>query len=339
MHGDQIELIKQLQHKLDNKTKPIGSLGQLESLAMQVALLQNTHQPQLAKPKLLLFAGDHGIARAGVSAYPQEVTWQMVMNFVGGGAACRVFARQLGIELEVIDVGVAHTFDSNLPIVHAKVAASTHNCLEQNAMTLAQQKSAMQVGKECVQTAVAQGCNVIALGEMGIGNTASASLLMASLLSLPLEECTGRGTGHDDAGLARKGALLNTALTSRGATTNANTALERFGGFEIAAMVGAILEASANNLLVLIDGFIVTAAALVALRLKPSAHGALVFAHQSSEHAHAKLLGAIGAKPLLNLGLRLGEGTGALLAYPLIEAAVNMLNQMASFESAQVATK
>jgi nicotinate-nucleotide--dimethylbenzimidazole phosphoribosyltransferase len=335
-----------LQRALDQKTKPIGSLGRLEALALQVGLLQATTTPTVSKPRLLLFAADHGLASAaantGISAYPQEVTWQMVMNFVAGGAASSVLAHANGVAVDVIDVGVAHDFDRTLAIHPRKIAAGTANMLETNAMSEAQMQAALQVGRDIALAAISDGSNVLALGEMGIGNTSSASLLMASLCQIPLSECVGRGTGLDDAALERKRAVLQTVLERRSGlqamTIDAALALQRFGGFEIAAIVGAMIAAAQQRALVVVDGFIVSAAALVALKMQPSIRPALVFAHQSAEQAHRHLLSQIDAKPLLQLDMRLGEGTGALLAIPLIRCAVAILNEMASFASAGVST-
>jgi nicotinate-nucleotide--dimethylbenzimidazole phosphoribosyltransferase len=325
-----------LQNKINQKTKPLGALGRLEELAIQIGSLQQTLSPQLRRPTLLLFAADHGLANEGVSAYPQAVTAQMVLNFVRGGAASTVFARRLGFTVDVIDAGVAHDFDESLPITHAKIAHGTQSGLHSNAMTGIQLDTALAIGALRVQAAAVAGANVIALGEMGIGNTASASLLMASLCGLPVDDCVGRGTGLDDERLAHKRSVLARVFAARGGTSDVMNAMQRFGGFEIAAMTGAMIEANRLNVLVLVDGFIAGAAALAALRIDPAALRACVFAHQSAEHAHQMMLRQLNVKPLLDLGMRLGEGTGALLAYPLVQAAVDMLNEMASFDEAGV---
>ena len=331
-----------LKNKVDRKTKPLGALSQLERVALQIGLIQQSLTPQLANPQMLVFAGDHGAAKAGVSAYPQEVTWQMVENFLAGGAAINVFARQNGLGLSVVDAGVAHDFGRRAGLIDAKVAPGTANYLEQPAMTVAQCARAVEQGAGVVLGLAAAGCNVVGFGEMGIGNTASASLLTHCLTGVPLAECVGRGTGLDDAGLARKQALLEQALQryrSAGGKDDAGAVLAEFGGFEIAAMVGAMLAAAEAKMTLLIDGFIVGAAALVASRMAPDLLDYCVFCHRSAEPGHAAQLRAMRAEPLLDLGLRLGEGTGVALAYPLVLAAVNFLNEMASFESAGVADK
>lgn len=336
-------LEKSLQNKVDRKTKPLGALGQLETLAVQIGLIQQTLTPALHRPQMLVFAGDHGAAKAGVSAYPQDVTWQMVENFLAGGAAINVFARRNGLGLSVLDCGVAHDFGGPRDgLIDLKVAPGTANYLEEPAMTPAQCAQAIEQGAGVVLGLAAAGCNVVGFGEMGIGNTASASLITRCLTGTPLADCVGRGTGLDDAGLARKQALLETALAryrAAGGTDEAFAVLAEFGGFEIASMVGAMLAAAEAKMVLLIDGFIVGAAALVAARLEPALRDYCVFCHRSAEPGHAAQLAALGAEPLLDLGLRLGEGTGAALAYPLLQAAVAFLDEMASFESAGVADK
>ncbi|RIX48475.1 MAG: nicotinate-nucleotide--dimethylbenzimidazole phosphoribosyltransferase [Rhodocyclales bacterium GT-UBC] len=331
-----------LQNKIDRKTKPLGALGQLEAAAKTIGLIQKSLTPQLKQPQMLVFAGDHGAAKAGVSAFPQEVSWQMVENFLAGGAAINVFARQNGMALSVVDAGVAHDFGRRPQLIDAKVAKGTANYLEEPAMTVAQCEAAIASGAEIVRGLAAGGCNVVGFGEMGIGNTAAASLITHCLTGISLAECIGRGSGLDDVGLSRKQALLDQALTRYRANGGGDAplaVLAEFGGFEIAMMVGAMLAAAEAGMVLLIDGFIVSSATLVAARLFPALTHYCVFCHHSVEPGHVAVLRALGAKPLLDLGLRLGEGTGAALAYPLVQASVNFLNQMASFESAGVADK
>lgn len=325
-----------LQARIDAKTKPLGALGRLEALALQIGLIQQTLHPALHAPHLLVCAGDHGAARAGISAYPQDVTWQMVENFLAGGAAINVFARQVGMGLTVVDAGVAHDFTPRPGLVHAKIAPGTANYLEQPAMTPAQRDAALARGRELAHTLAANGCTALGFGEMGIGNTASASLLTHCLTAAPLEAVVGRGTGLDDAGLAHKRALLGQALARGGRPTDPLTALAEYGGFEIALLAGAMLGAAEKRLVLIIDGFIVTAALLVAHALAPAILPYCVFAHRSQEPGHALQHAHLGVEPLIQLDLRLGEGTGAALAWPLVQAAVNFLNEMASFESAGV---
>lgn len=336
------ELAEALQQKIDQKTKPLGALGQLEKVAKKIGLIQQRLDPEFNQPHLLVFAGDHGAAKAGVSAYPQDVTWQMVENFLSGGAAINVFARQNEMHLAIIDAGVAHDFGRRAGLINAKIAAGTANYLEEPAMTAEQCAAAMARGAEISRNLSENGCNVVAFGEMGIGNTASASLLTHCLTGTPLADCIGRGTGLDDAGLARKQGLLDQALTRYRATGGSNAplaVLAEFGGFEIAMMAGAMLGAAEKKMLLLIDGFIVGSAALTAAMLFPALTEYCVFCHRSAEPGHQAQLLALNAEPLLDLGLRLGEGTGAALAYPLIEAGIGFLNDMASFASAGVSEK
>ncbi|MGL4407093.1 MAG: nicotinate-nucleotide--dimethylbenzimidazole phosphoribosyltransferase [Zoogloea sp.] len=328
-----------LQHCIDTKTKPVGALGQLEGLARRIGLIQQTLEPELRKPHILVFAGDHGAARAGVSAYPQDVTWQMVENFLAGGAAINVFARQTGMALSVVDAGVAHDFGPRGGLIHAKVEAGTANYIEEPAMSSAACRAAMAHGRELALGLASTGCNVLGFGEMGIGNTASASLLTHCLTHAELDDVIGRGTGLDDAGLERKRALLAKAVARGGRTVDPLEALTQYGGFEIAMMAGAMLGAAEARMLILVDGFIVTSALLVAHGLVPAVTDYCVFTHCSQEPGHQVQMAHLGGQALLDMGLRLGEGTGAALAYPLIQAAVNFLNQMASFESAGVSDK
>ena len=331
-----------LQQKIDQKTKPLGALGQLEIIAKKIGLIQQRLDPEFGQPHLLVFAGDHGAAKAGVSAYPQDVTWQMVENFLAGGAAINVFARQNNMHLAIIDAGVAHDFGKRPGLINAKVAAGTANYIEEPAMTAEQCATAIARGAELSRNLFANGCNVVGFGEMGIGNTAAASLITHCLTGTLLADCVGRGTGLDDAGLARKQALLEKALTryrSSGGSDQPLQVLAEFGGFEIAMMVGAMLGAAEAKMTLLIDGFIVGSAALTAARLFPALTDYCIFCHRSAEAGHRAQLAALEAEPLLDLGLRLGEGTGAALAYPLVEAAASFLNQMASFASAGVAEK
>ena len=329
-----------LTHKINQKTKPSGALGLLETIALQIGLIQQTLSPQLNKPTMLVFAGDHGIVVEGVSPYPQAVTAQMVLNFLGNGAAINVFAKQNGFALRVIDSGVNYDFENIPNLIHAKIGMATSNFLYGPAMTKSQCEQALTKGAAISQQAIAEGSNVLGFGEMGIGNTSSASCLMSVLCDLPIEKCVGRGTGLDDAGLLKKTDILKQAIQHHALNgQNALQALATFGGFEIAMMVGAMIAAASQKAVLLIDGFIATSALLVAAKMQPNVIHYCIFAHCSDEAAHRKMLDYLGAKPLLDLGLRLGEGTGAALAYPLVQAAVNFLNEMASFESAGVSEK
>lgn len=339
-------LSEALQARLDGKTKPPGSLGRIEALAATMGLIQQSTSPTVRAPHIVVFAGDHGAAKAGVSAYPQDVTWQMVANMLAGGAAINVFARQAGIALSVVDAGVARDL-TDLPAVgvdgtrfmRAKVAAGTANYLDTAALSSDQRDTAIEAGARIVRELAASGCNTIGFGEMGIGNTASASLITAALTGAPLADVIGRGTGLDDAGLARKHALLAQAWQRAGAPSDALTVLAEYGGCEIAMMVGAFLEAARQKMTIVVDGFIVTSALLVAHALAPAVLGYCVFAHRSQEPGHTTQLAHLAAQPLLELDLRLGEGTGAALAIPLLKTACAMLAEMASFESAGVSGK
>ena len=327
-------LAAQVQQRLDHLTKPQGALGRLESLALQVALVQGRSHPRWQAPQLVVFAADHGIAAQGVSAYPPEVTAQMVLNMLGGGAAVSVLARQHGLALTVVDCGVAHEFSPQPGLHTAKVCAGTADSSTAAALTAAQCEAALANGMQLVQGLPG---NVLLLGEMGIANTSAAALLMARLTGLPLADCVGRGTGLTDAGLAHKTAVLQRALQRHAGVQGPLLLLAALGGAEIATMVGAVLQAAHERRVVVVDGFITTAAVAVAAALQPAVLQRCVFAHGSAEAGHGRWLQALGVVPLLNLGLRLGEGSGAALAWPLLVSALQLLDQMASFASAGVA--
>ena len=330
---DQAALTQRLQHVLDHKTKPLGALGQLEALALQLGLILDSDKPTLHAPQMVVFAGDHGMAARGVSAYPSDVTWQMVENFLAGGAAVSVLARQHGLALTVVDAGVAKDLVPRAGLQIRKIAAGTADASQGPAMSRAQCEAALAAGAEVVQGLPG---NALLFGEMGIGNTSSAALLMSRLTGTPLAQCVGRGTGLDDEGMQRKLAILQQALQVNAEADSPLDALAAFGGFEIAMMCGAMLQAAAQNRVIVVDGFIGTSALLVAQALQPAVLQRCVFAHQSDESGHARMLAHLKAKPLLNLGLRLGEGSGAALAWPLLESACAILRDMASFDSAGV---
>jgi nicotinate-nucleotide--dimethylbenzimidazole phosphoribosyltransferase len=329
---------QQIQQCIDTKTKPLGALGQLESLAKQIALIQQTTQPQLVKPHLVVVAASHGIANEGVSAYPSEVTYQMVLNFLAGGAAINVFTRQHGITLKLVDAGVDHVFDPHPDLIDAKVAPGTRSFLREAAMTPEQCTSCLENGRALVAQVQETGCNVIGFGEMGIGNTSSAAVLMSMLLNLPLADCVGAGTGVADERYKQKLAILEQAkmVHSTVDVTDPMAVLRTVGGFEIATLCGAFLEAARRRMVILVDGFIASVAFLCASQLDATIRPFAVFCHQSAEKGHARLLTELGAEPLLQLGMRLGEGTGCAVAYPILQSAVAFLNEMASFESAGI---
>ena len=325
-----------LQHKIGRKTVPQGALGRLAALAERLGMILGSTEPRLQAPQLLVFAADHGIAARGVSAYPSDVTWQMVGNFLAGGAAVSVLARQHGIAMQVVDCGVRHDFDAAPGLLLRKIAPGTADSSQGPAMTPAQCEQALQNGIEIVQ---ALPGNALLLGEMGIGNTSAASLLVARLGALDVAEVTGAGTGLDAAGIARKTAVLREALAANAQATDPLAALAALGGFEIATMVGSVLQAARERRVIVVDGFIASSAVLVASKLAPQVLQRCVFAHRSNERGHDLLLKLLGAEPLLDLGLRVGEGSGAALAWPVLESACRILNEMASFESAGVADK
>lgn len=329
-------LATSLKIKIDQKTKPLGSLGQLESLALQIGLCQNTLTPRLNKPCILIFAGDHGIVESGVSAYPQTVTAQMVANFLSGGAAISVFARQHQLELLIVDSGVNADLASHPKLINAKIGKGTKNFLTYPAMTAEECTQALQAGAELVSQQYQSGCNCIGFGEMGIGNTSSATLLMHCLTALPLPQCVGRGTGLNDDQLQHKLNVLQQSLNQHKNITEPLDVLATFGGFEIAMMAGAYLKAAELGMLIMVDGFIASTALLVACKLYPPALDYCVFSHVSSEQGHQALLNHFNARHLLNLDLRLGEGSGIALAYPLLQSAVLFLNEMATFDEAGV---
>ncbi|WP_053939620.1 nicotinate-nucleotide--dimethylbenzimidazole phosphoribosyltransferase [Amantichitinum ursilacus] len=330
------ELGRALQHKLDRKTKPLGSLGMLETVAQKVGQIQQRMDPAIAFPAMLIFAADHGLARAGVSPYPSEVTAQMVQNFLAGGAAISVLCRAHGMSLRIINAGVNASFAPHALLIDCPLARGTANSLEGPAMSLGQVYIAIETGAAVLGERAQLGATLVGLGEMGIGNTSAAALLMARLTGEPIERCAGRGTGLDDAGLARKVTILQQVLDKHAGVTEPLDVLAAMGGFEIAMMVGAYLAAAARRVVILVDGFIASAALLVASRINPAVLDYCVFSHCSDEAGHALLLQHLGAQPLLRLDLRLGEGSGAALALPLVQAACKLLNEMASFDEAGV---
>ncbi|MEN9580009.1 MAG: nicotinate-nucleotide/dimethylbenzimidazole phosphoribosyltransferase [Pseudomonadota bacterium] len=328
-----------LRRRIDQKTKPPGSLGRLEELALRLGLMQATVEPVLLAPTVLVFAGDHGLTSEGVSPYPSAVTAQMVLNFLSGGAAINVFAAQQGLALRVVDAGVLSELPSHPQLLSCKVRAGTRNALNECALTTEEVELCLIRGEAIAADCSAQGSNALLFGEMGIGNTSAAALLLSALLSLPLSECVGRGTGLDDAGLEKKREVLARVQARHGAALSPLAALAAYGGCEIAMMAGAMIGAAARRMLIVNDGFITTSALVVATRLAPEVMDYAVFSHSSAEAGHQRVLQALGARPLLDLDLRLGEGTGAALVWPLLMAAVNFNKQMATFESAGVSDR
>ena len=330
------DIINELKDIIDNKTKPIGSLGKLEDLAIQIGQIQNTIHPDLVNPHMLVFAGDHGIAQEGVSPYPQDVTYQMVLNFLNGGAAINVFCRQNNISIKIIDAGVKNSFEPDQNLINAKIGNSTNNFLKEPAMSKEQCKKAFFKGGEIINSLYNNKCNIVGFGEMGIGNTSSASVIMSSICNIEIAQCVGKGTGLDEKGLLNKIKILDQAIKKHNIGNDPLLILETFGGFEIAMMCGAMLKAAENNMILLIDGFISTSALLIASKINSQILDYCIFCHLSDEKGHKQMLNYLNKEPVLNISMRLGEGTGAAVAYPIIKSAVLFLNEMASFKSANV---
>ncbi len=328
-----------LQHKIDQKTKPTGSLGILEKLALQIGTVFQTLTPEIKQPHLVVFAADHGIAQYGVSAYPQDVTRQMITNFLEGGAAINVFCKQNKIALSIVDSGVNYDFPSNTKLISAKADKGTHSFLSGSAMSKMQMEFCFAKGAEIVTNIAKQGSNCVGFGEMGIGNTATASVLMSVLCNFSIEDCVGRGTGVTDEKLEFKIDILRKAIENYKDSKDLESYLTHFGGFEILQMAGGMLEAFQQNMIFLVDGFICSVAFLIAFKKNPEILKNAIFSHQSAEKAHKKLLDYLGVNAVLQLDLRLGEGTGCALVFPIVQSAVAFLNEMASFESAGVSEK
>ena len=304
-----------IQQKIDNLNKPKGSLGRLEELAMQICLVQQTLTPSLAHPCHLLLGADHGIEREGVSVSPRDVTWQQMINFTHGGGGVNMFCRQHGFKLRIVDVGVDHDLSAVPGIINHKIAWGTKNFLYEPAMSETEYEQAIAIGASLADECIAEGCRVLCIGEMGIANTSPSSIWMSLFGDIPLADCIGAGAGLDKPGISP---------------------LRYFGGFEMITAIGAMLRAAEAQVLVLVDGFIMTACAVAAIRLCPAAQDYMVFTHCGDESGHRMMLDIVGARPLLSLGLRLGEGTGALCAFPIIDSAVRMMNEMNNFASAQI---
>lgn len=323
-----------IQQKIDNLNKPKGSLGRLESLAMQVCLIQQTLSPSLAHPCHLLLGGDHGIEREGVSVSPREVTWQQMINFTKGGGGVNMFCRQHGFNLRIVDVGVDYDLSAYPQILNHKIARGTKNFLYEPAMTEEEYERALSIGEQLVDTCYQEGCRIISIGEMGIANTSPSSIWMHLFTQIPLEECIGAGAGLNTEGIRHKYEVLCKALENYYA--NSQQPIAYFGGFEMVTAIGAMLRAAELHLIILIDGFIMTACALAACQLYPPIHDYMIFTHCGDESGHLRMLEALKAEPLLHLGLRLGEGTGALCAYPIVDSAVRMMNEMNNFDNANI---
>ena len=328
-------MVPAVQQKIDNLNKPKGSLGRLEELAMQLCLVQQTLSPKLSRPCHLLLGGDHGIEREGVSVSPREVTWQQMVNFTHGGGGVNMFCRQHGFKLHIVDVGVDYDLSSVPGIIHQKIARGTRNFRYEAAMNDDEFNRTLEVGVSLVDNCYSEGCNVVSIGEMGIANTSPSSIWMHRFCHIPLQECIGAGAGLDNAGIRHKYEILSEADANCPATSIADV-IRYFGGFEMVAAIGAMLRAAELHLIILIDGFIMTACALAATQLYPAAQDYMIFTHCGDESGHRRMLDSMGAKTLLNLGLRLGEGTGALCAFPIVDSACRMINEMNNFKDAEI---
>ena len=332
-----------IQDKIDNLNKPKGSLGRLESLAMQICLIQETLSPKLSHPCHILFGSDHGIEREGVSFTPREVTWQQMINYGKGGGGVNMFCNQHGFKLRVVDVGVDYDFSGPEAshIIPRKIAYGTRNFLHESAMTEEEWLKALSIGAEQVDECHNEGCNIISFGEMGIGNTSPSSVLMHLFLDIPLVECVGAGSGLAADGIRHKYEVLQASVDNFKANNNlgnlsASDITHYFVGYEMAAAIGGMLRAAENRMIILVDGFIMTACILAASRICSEVMDYAVFGHCGDEGGHKHMLDAMNAEPLLHLGLRLGEGTGALCAYPIVQSAVNMINEMDNWAHAKV---
>ena len=329
-------MLADIRKKIDNLNKPKGSLGRLETLAEQICLVQQTLSPRLTHPSHLLLGADHGIEREAVSVSPREVTWQQMLNFTHGGGGVNMFCRQHGFKLRIVDVGVDYDFTGVDGILDRKVARGTRNFLHEAAMTQEEYDRTIYIGAALCDDCFAEGCNVLSIGEMGIANTSPSSIWMSLFCHIPLDECIGAGAGLDTPGIRHKREVLRQAVDNYQGQGTAADLIRYFGGFEMVAAIGAMLRAAEHRMLLLVDGFIMSACALAAIQLEPAVRDYMIFAHCGDESGHRRMLDAMQAQPLLSLGLRLGEGTGALCAYPIVDSAVRMINEMNNFDNARI---
>ncbi|TLX74972.1 nicotinate-nucleotide--dimethylbenzimidazole phosphoribosyltransferase [Labilibacter sediminis] len=332
----QEDLDEQIKNKINQKTKPLGSLGQLEKIAFQISRIQNTLTPYLNKPNIVLVGSDHNICQEGVNPNPQKITWQQMINFSKQGGGIGLFTQAYNINLTVVDAGVDYDLSAHKNIINAKIKNGSGNFMHEPAMTHEECKQAIENGARIVRDLHTKGCNIIGFGEMGIGNTSPASVLMSIYCNIPLEKCVGPGSGHNEDGVKRKLATLQKAVSNKPDLKEPFDILAHFGGLEIATIVGGMLQAAELKMIILNDGFIITSALLAAQALNPKVLEYVIYSHHSKEGGHALMMEYLNADPVLNLDLRLGEGTGAALAYPIIQGAVKMINDMTSFESAAI---
>ncbi len=332
-----LDIKQDIQDKIDNLNKPKGSLGTLEDLALQICLIQQTLSPELSHPCHILFGGDHGIEREGVSVSPRNVTWQQMINFTKGGGGVNMFCNQHGFELKIVDIGVDYNLTDNPKIINRKIANGTKNFLYEPAMTEEQFRNAIDIGAAMTDECISEGCNVICIGEMGIANTSPSSIWMSIFGGIPLKECIGAGAGLSDEGIKHKYDILKKSIEKFN-TSNHDIidTIRYFGGFEMVGAMGSMLRAAEKHVLILVDGFIMSACIMAASKLYPEILKYAIFGHCGDESGHRKMLNILNVKPLLSLGLRLGEGTGALCAYPIIQSAVNMMNEMNNFNNAHI---
>ena len=332
-----LDIKQNIQDKIDNLNKPKGSLGMLEDLALQICLIQQTLSPKLSHPCHILFGGDHGIEREGVSVSPRSVTWQQMINFTRGGGGVNMFCNQHGFELKIIDIGVDYNLSDYPKIINRKIANGTKNFLYEAAMTEEQFWNAIDIGAEMTDQCISEGCNIISIGEMGIANTSPSSIWMSIFGDIPLIECIGAGAGLSDEGIKHKYETLRTAIEKFDSNNHdIIDTIRYFGGFEMVGAMGSMLRAAEKHVLILVDGFIMSACIMAASKLYPEILKYAIFGHCGDESGHRKMLNILNVKPLLSLGLRLGEGTGALCAYPIIQSAVNMMNEMNNFNNAHI---
>ena len=333
----QEEIRAEIQNKIDHLTKPKKSLGRLEELALQVGLIQQTLSPELIKPHNIIFAADHGITAENISVSPKDVTWQQCIHFLkGGGAGVNFLCRQHGFTLKVVDAGVDYDFPADIGIIDMKVRKGTANFLYEAAMTDDEMTQCIERGAAVVRDVNASGCNVVSFGEMGIGNTSASSLWMTCITNIPLLQCVGAGAGLNDEGVKHKYQVLKRALDNYQGNRSTEDVMRYFGGLEMVMAVGAMLQAAELKMIILVDGFIMTNCILAASQLYPEILKYAIFGHCGDEAGHKSILEFLNAHPLLNLGMRLGEGTGAICAYPIIDSAVRMINEMSSFEKGRV---
>lgn len=325
-----------LTDKINNLTKPKGSLGTLEELALQIGWIQQTLTPTLNHPQNIIFAADHGIVEEKVSLSPKEITWQQISNFLHGGAGVNFLCRQHGFTLKIVDAGVDYDLPYDKGIINMKVRKGTRNYLHGAAMTEEEMELCLERGAEVVRSCREEGSNVLSFGEMGIGNTSSSSLWMTCFTGIPLESCVGAGSGLDNAGIRHKYAVLRQSLDNYKGDGSPRDIIRHFGGLEMVMAVGAMLQAAELGMIILVDGFIMTNCILAAGKLYPEVLNYAIFGHCGDETGHKLLLDSMGAKPLLNLGLRLGEGTGAICAYPIVVSSVRMMNEMDNFAHASI---